>query len=317
MNISEILITVGLTVAGSVVIAYTTLCLQAKRRRKALFQALQNEVELNLLLAQQIKSGDIIALGGCPELHTDAYNNMRLAGEVLSLKENIRHELQYTYEMINMLNRSISLDGGLRGAGSKRLGGIIQRLELLENELAKKMQKPTKRSDYAQQDLLQRLIMSQVPLFYFFGLLSIYTYYLSKLDTGVNMSIWDWVQYTVSQLLMPIGIAFIVWAFILSIVSLNCKMPRILEGVRRKIRELFMEEKIEPIVYAATMVVFGAGFADNLADLVRTGIGFIPLLIVYGIGLALIIVLVVDNILRARQKRPSKAKTQNDSETQA
>lgn len=183
MNVSEILTTVGSTVAGSAIIAYTTLHLQTKRRRKALFRALQNEIELNLSLAQLIKSGGIVDLGGCPELYTDAYSSMRLAGELSNLKENIRHELQYTYEMIMRINRTISRNGGLSGSYSPALDRIITKLELLKNSLAKESQKTTKTSDCEQrcEDLLQRYIMSQVPLFFTFGLLSIYAYYLSKL----------------------------------------------------------------------------------------------------------------------------------------
>jgi hypothetical protein len=318
MNVSEILITVSLTVAGSVAIAYTTLHLQAKSRRKTLFRALQNEVKLNLSLAQLIKSGEVEALGGCPELHTDAYNNVRLAGELSSLKENVREGLQYIYEIIIMLNRDISLNGGLSGAGSMRLGGIIQRLESLENKLAKEVQKPTKRSATEQQckDVLQRYIMSQVPLFFTFGLLSIYAYYLPKLGTDANMSRLDCVHVVGQALLRPVGIASIAWAIVLSVVGLNCKMRRPLKGVREKIRG-FMEKEDEPIFYvmifyATSLTVLGVSFATTWADLSRTGIGVLPLGIVYGIGLAFILVLFVDNILRAWYRRAQKAKTKND-----
>jgi len=176
-------------------------------------------------------------------------------------------------------------------------------------EAVKQEEKET--GNYAQQNLLQRYIMSRVILFFSFGLLSIYAYYLS--GTGANMSIWNWVQYIVSRLLIPIGIASIVWAFILSIVGLNCKIP---EGVREKIKGFFMEGNIEPIIYSVTMAVFGVSFATTWANLLRTGIGVVPRGILFGTGLAIIIILVVANILNAMHWRASKAKTKNDSETQ-
>ena len=122
------------------------------------------------------------------------------------------------------------------------------------------------------------------------------------------------MQHIVSQSLMPIGIASIAWAIILSIVGLNYKMPRTLKGVREKITGFILVGKNEPIVYVASLVVFGVSFATTWADLSITGIGALHLRIILGIALALIFVFFVDNILRACRWRAPKAKTKNDSE---
>lgn len=308
MNVYEILTAVGLTIVGSVTIAYLTLYFQAKRRRKALFRTLQNEVELNLSLAQQIRLGDIVDLGGCPELHADAYNNIRLAGELSSLKEDIRHELQYTYEMITMLNRRIFRDGGLSGSASPTLDRTIAKLEVLQNRFAK-------RSDYERsyEDLLRQYIMSQMPTFFFFGLFSIYAYYLARLPIDASDLASNW-SIRVGLALLPLGIASIAWAIILFVVALSRRLPKPLERMREKI-ERFAERKSAPIFYVASMAVFGLSFATTWAALSNTGINRSSLFVIFCIGLALTFGLFVDNMLRVWQMHKSKTKTKNDSTT--
>lgn len=322
MNVSEILITVGLTVAAAVVIAYTTFKVQTKHRERALFRALLDEVKLNLSRAQVIKSRSMKDMVIYPGLRTEAYDSARLAGVLLSLKEDVREKVHYPYEMIIMHNREISVASGQVGASyDVRLDRVIRHLELLENELSKKVRRPTKRSDYEQQDLLRQYIMSQVPTFLLFGLFSIYAYYLSnayylsKLVAGANISKWDWGQHIVGQALVPIGIFSIAWAIILFIVGLSCKMPKPLEGMREKITG-FVERKSEPIVYVASITVFGLSFTTAWATLSSTDINRLPLFIIFCIGLALVFGIFVNNMLRARHQRARKTTTKNDSETQ-
>jgi|GEM_PF-3839171 len=311
MNIYEILITVGLTVAAAAVIAYTTFKIQTKHRERALFRALLDEVNLNITRAQVIKatlkSGDSEHFVVYPGLRTEAYDNARLAGVLLSLKEDVRERVHYLYEMIVMHNREISAREGWGGRRyDVRLDQIIKKLKLVENDFAKEVRKPTKRSDYAQESLLPRYIMLQVSIFFSFGLLSIYAYYLAELDSSANMSMWSWVQNIASRALVPIGIASIAWAIILSIVGLNCKVPRILKRVREKIAGFIRDGKDRPIVYVASLVVFGVSFITTWADLSRTDIGVLYRDILLGIAVALIGVFVVDNILRARHRRAPK-----------
>lgn len=312
MNVSEILTTVGSTVAGSVVIAYATLHLQAKGRRKALFRALLNEVRLNLPLARMIKSGDSKSLGGCPGLHTGAYDNMRLAGELLSLEENVREELQYLYEMIIMHNRDISLYGGLSGLGhTVRLDEIIQRLELLENELAKKMQKPTKGSNHEQQDWMRRYIVSQVPTFFFFGSLSILAHHLIMQRITTGMSIWDTV---IGRLLLPFGIIAILWALALLTVGLNLKILSKAKRVEAVVTRL-VEGDNELFYYIATVTVFGISFASVLVHMVQAGMDDLYIYILLGVALLLLLSFLYNIYLSARRRKLLKNSTTQSSES--
>jgi hypothetical protein len=140
MNVSEILITVGLTVAGSVAIAYTTFHLQAKSRRKTLFRALLSEVRWNRSLVEHLKDDSLKSLKRYTPLHTVAYQNFRLTGELLSLPEPIRQNLMYTYEMINTHNLEMEHHPPIPPSGVDfwpRNDEILEKLNSLEVELRK------------------------------------------------------------------------------------------------------------------------------------------------------------------------------------
>lgn len=92
-------------------------------------------------------------------------------------------------------------------------------------------------------------------------------------------------------------------------------MPRTLEGVSKKIIG-FMGKESDLIVYVVTIAVFGIGFATTWADLLGTGIGAPLRWVIFVIGVALIIVFVVDYILRQLHSLTTKSKTKNESETQ-
>jgi len=321
MNVPEILITVGLTVAAAVAIAYTTVKLQARHRERALFRALQSEIEYNRLRLDNLvaewslwerEKSDYRPQA--PILFAEAYEALRLSGELLRLPEGVRNKLSTTYSLIAIYNFRMNearldyFQALLHDENAQdRINRIIKNIQILENELAKEVQKPNKRSDYEQQrkDLLQRYIMSQAPLFFTFGLFSIYANYLGKPSVAVQI------------LLIAVGMIFIVWAFILSIVGLNCKMPRTLEGVSEKIKGFMsMREKSDVTVYVVTVVVFGVGLATTWDALSRTGIGATLRWVILVIGVALMIVLFVDYILRVVRPLTTKSKTKNGSETQ-
>lgn len=140
MNVSEIFVTAGLTVAGSVAIAYTTIHLQTKYRRGSLFRALLSEVEWNRSLAEHLKDDSLKNLKRYTSLHTVAYQDLQLTGELLSLPEHIRRNLMYTYEMINTHNWEIE-QGKIAPPGGvyfvQRNDEILDKLTFLEEELPK------------------------------------------------------------------------------------------------------------------------------------------------------------------------------------
>ena len=153
MIIPEVVITVCCTVAGSVAIAYTTFHLQAKHRKRTLFSALcseikQNKVKLNSFGAQDqsyyIKQSEYIP--ELPTLYTEAYQNLRLAGELLSLPQSIRQRLEDTYGLISMHNlrtaeaRADYMTAVLHDNNFKdRINKMVENLKFLEDELPKKV----------------------------------------------------------------------------------------------------------------------------------------------------------------------------------
>lgn len=140
MNVSEILITVSLTVVAAVAIACTTFKLQARRRERALFRALLSEVEWNHSLAEHLKEDSLKSLKRYTPLHTGAYHNFQLSGELLSLPELVRQNLMYVYEMINAHNQEIE-QGKIAPPGGvyfvQRNDEILEKLTFLEVELPK------------------------------------------------------------------------------------------------------------------------------------------------------------------------------------
>ena len=140
MNIPELIITVVATVLGSVAIAYTTLHLQAKYRKRSLFRALLGEIQWNRSLAEHLQYDSLKSLKRYTSLHTTEYQNLRSTGELLSLPEPVRQRLRYTYEMINTHNWEIEQDKINPPGGVyfwPRNDEILENLNSLEKELLK------------------------------------------------------------------------------------------------------------------------------------------------------------------------------------
>jgi hypothetical protein len=140
MNVSEILVTVGLPVAGSVAIACITLHLRTKHRRRRLFGALLSEVEWNRSLAKHLKDDSLTNLKRHTSLHTVAYQNLQSEGELLGLPEHIRQNLMYTYEMINTHNWEMEQGKITPPYGVyfvQRNNEILEKLTFLQEELPK------------------------------------------------------------------------------------------------------------------------------------------------------------------------------------
>lgn len=312
MNVSEILITVGLTIAAAVAIAYTTFKLQARHRERALFRALLDEVKLNLSRAQVIESRSMKDMVIYPGLRTEAYDSARLAGVLLRLKEDVREKVHYLYEMIIMHNREISVCDGQVGASyDVRLDRVIRNLELLENELSKKVRRPTKRSDYVKQDWMRRYIVSQVPTFFFFGSLSILAHHLIVQRTTMVMSIWDTV---IGWLLLPFGIIAILWALALLAVGLNLKILSKSERVEAVVTRL-VEGDNELFYYIATVTVFGISFASVLVHMIQAGMDDLYIYILLGVALLLLLSFLYNIYLSARRRKRLKNSTTQSSES--
>jgi hypothetical protein len=157
MNISEILITVALTVAAAVAIAYTTFKLQARHRERGLFKALLTEIEYNRLRLESFvgewslwskeKSDHPPE---APLLFSEAYEALRLSGQLLKLHEGVRTRLNNTLSLVAVHNLRVS-EAGLNYSKALghdtylqgRMNRIFQDLQALENELAKDMEMPT------------------------------------------------------------------------------------------------------------------------------------------------------------------------------
>lgn len=153
MNPMQVLYTVGLTVAGSVAIAYTTLWLQNRRRRKRLFESLYHEIVANLSVANtNLEIIDFLeerhktrkeskadwTYFDISTLYTSSYQDFRLSGEGVNLPREIRMILDETYELILTHNRQTRF---LTSEFPPRTGGMSERLKLIIEKLSYLQQK--------------------------------------------------------------------------------------------------------------------------------------------------------------------------------
>lgn len=140
MSIPEVIATVCCTVAGSVAIAYTTFHLQGKHRKRTLFRALYSEIKLNHSVAQQRVAGLSLTTGYAP-LYAEAYYNIRVTGELLTVPELVRRELEEAYELISAYNRQIPAVEGITLMEDqglyKMIEKIMEKLKILKDELPK------------------------------------------------------------------------------------------------------------------------------------------------------------------------------------
>jgi hypothetical protein len=109
-NWGEIAITVLLTVAGSVAIAFSTIWFQDRTTKKLSLNSLLSEVRHNTLLVNQHKKQiedlkGIHAPEGLKELQIDAYLKVREMGYILNMPEELRLELFNVYNTIDGIRR--------------------------------------------------------------------------------------------------------------------------------------------------------------------------------------------------------------------
>lgn len=143
----QFLYAVGLTLAGSITIAFTTLWLQSRVRKKKLLRALYHEVVGNLWVAkrnveilnvlERHREKESIAewtYFDISPLHTISYQDFRSSGEGMTLPEAIRMILDEAYEAVLIHNRQISF---LTFEWPPRTGGVVGRLESLIEKLGK------------------------------------------------------------------------------------------------------------------------------------------------------------------------------------
>lgn len=100
MDIIEVLLTVCSTVAGLVAIAYTTFKLERRNKRRSLFRALYDEIKRNHSFIQNSEP---------THLYTSSYQNIRIAGELFILSEEVRRVLEEVYELIDVYNHQREL----------------------------------------------------------------------------------------------------------------------------------------------------------------------------------------------------------------
>jgi len=152
MDPAEVLFTVGLTVAGSIAIAYTTQWLQTRERTLRLRRSLRHEIAANLSLAksnlevistlghdrEDVIKGEWTYFDISP-LRAVAYHDFRLGGQSANLTEEIRATLDEIYDLIDGHNRQVlflTMEPIPRTRGmSARLGRIVEKLGFLEREL--------------------------------------------------------------------------------------------------------------------------------------------------------------------------------------
>lgn len=154
MSLVEVLYTVGLTVAGSITIAYTTLWLQERIRRRRFRRSLYHEITANLSIAksdletintlerkaERESKGEWTYFDMSP-LRTISYQDFRLSGEALNLRDETRAMMDEVYELISAHNRQVSflsVEFPPRTRGmSKRLESIVEKLNSLREQLSK------------------------------------------------------------------------------------------------------------------------------------------------------------------------------------
>jgi hypothetical protein len=319
-DVYEILVTVGLTVAAGAVIAFVTLKLQSKHSERGLRSALRGEIERNRGMMENFANEWVLYWGKgiknypeAPILFVEAYQALRLSGEVLKLSVDTRSRLNNTMRMIDIHNFRVNEEGLDYGKAKgndpelkNRMDRIIENLKSLETELGEKVQKPEEEIGN-EEGMLRRYIISKVPAFFFFGLFSIYADYLLRRGGSEDVPIFfERLQRAVSPVLLPFGITSIALAIILCIVGLNYKIPKKLKGVREKIKGFIMGRIGEAIYWVVSITVFGLSFFTLWASLASTDISAIVMIIIFSIGIVLTLVLFVDNMISARQGRVPK-----------
>jgi len=139
LSVTQIIVTVCCTVAGSVAIAFTIFRLQRNAERRKLFKALYSEIGLNRSIAkEQVGKPDLVF--DLSPFYTLAYQNIRATGELLALPRVLRQQLEEAYEMIYAHNRQLPAAmeilprnrGFYEGAGK-----IAKKLESLQKEMPK------------------------------------------------------------------------------------------------------------------------------------------------------------------------------------
>lgn len=101
----QILVTVALTILGSVFIAYTTLHLQDKITRKRLLKALLAEVRHNVVVTRGqtewiAKLQGVYAPAGLKQLHTASYYAVKERGILADVPEAVRERIFRVYDII-------------------------------------------------------------------------------------------------------------------------------------------------------------------------------------------------------------------------
>lgn len=159
-NWVQTLVTVVLTVIGSLVIAHTTLYLQDKRAKKRLLKALLAEVGHNMTVAKgqakEIKQlQGIFAPAGLKQLHTASYLAVKERGILADVSDDIREQIFRVYDTIYGIHSGRFDFSGSTPDGTalaqamkdKPIAGLLGQLTDLESKLATSLKEKAKSKD--------------------------------------------------------------------------------------------------------------------------------------------------------------------------
>jgi hypothetical protein len=187
-----------------------------------------------------------------------------------------------------------------------KLDRVLSRLKPLVRRLVEELQKSTDdsrgaRRRYKQEyeGLRHRYVISQIPVFFAFGLLSLYAYYVGRSASNAPTT-----GTPAQALLIVAGISFILWSIVVSLVSLK----RVPKRMYERITDFIVSPK-EALVYIVSLVVFLISFAVTWLDLVKAGMSFAPLMLLLVVALVLSSFFIIANIRTLREDRSPKDRT--------
>ncbi len=144
MQVADIFQSVCLTVIGSIIIALAIHKMDETVYKRRFFKALYHEIEWNLYRIKKLSdrrknetTRNKITPPELPLLLISSYQTARLAGELLTLREEIRDELDEVYEFIDGHNRIVLICESVPTEDFfwDRIKKMEEKLQHLENEL--------------------------------------------------------------------------------------------------------------------------------------------------------------------------------------
>lgn len=152
--------------------------------------------------------------------------------------------------------------------------------------------------------LLKKQVISHALTYFFFGLLTMLAFLMSPskgLPAISTSDVWgtigDIMLWLLAWALAPILVAAMIWSATLFLVSFKWRSVEQLDDARFKRIQTWNEIFYWP----ALVTVFGASFASILASMINVGVGERLLLIVYGSGITVLLILLVHHVRSGRR----------------